>query len=207
MNITLAKLGYMTGCFETRIRIANAVLPPPPPAYLFLNLPPKKFVCGAGPDPIIAQPVQCGIDLGDQISCVDHFGGGAIQFSTVNLERAVEVEGDMAVIATSNVVAPLRTRVGASRAIERNAFGVVYLGSRNMECEGSQRQTKVARRDHLLAVAAASAGHRKGVKGTKAHRRCNRQTVQRARARAAPQLLGTRFTSFASLTIAATSSR
>ena len=28
MNITLAKLGYMTGCFETRIRIANAVLPP-----------------------------------------------------------------------------------------------------------------------------------------------------------------------------------
>jgi len=45
-----------------------------------------------GPDPIIAQPVQCGIDLGDQIGCVDHFGGGVIQFSTVNLERAVEVE-------------------------------------------------------------------------------------------------------------------
>ena len=74
-TITLAKLGYRTRCFETRIRIAKAIA-----------------VCGAAPDPIIAQPVQCGIDLGDQIGCVDHFGGGVILFSTVNLERAVEVE-------------------------------------------------------------------------------------------------------------------
>jgi hypothetical protein len=72
-TITLAKLGYRTRCFETRIRIAKAIA-----------------VCGAAPDPIIAQPVQCGIDLGDQIGCVDHFGGGVILFSTVNLERAVE---------------------------------------------------------------------------------------------------------------------
>jgi hypothetical protein len=28
---------------------------------------------------------------------MDHFGGGAIQLGTVNLERAVEVEGDVAV--------------------------------------------------------------------------------------------------------------
>jgi hypothetical protein len=58
-----------------------------------------------------------------------------------------------------------------------------------------------------LAVAAARAGHRKGVKGTTAHCRYDHHTVQRGRARAAYQLVGTRLMSFASLTIAATSSR
>ena len=61
--------------------------------------PAGKKALWRGPDPMIAQPVQYGIDLRDQIGCVDHFGGGAIQFSTVNLERAVEVESDMAVVA------------------------------------------------------------------------------------------------------------
>ena len=90
-------------------------------------------------------------------------------------------------------------------------FGVVHLGSRNMECEGypaaSCASSLASAETTSLAVAAASAGHRKGAKGTKAHRRCNCQTVQRARPRAARQLVGTRLTSFASLTIAATSSR
>ena len=61
--------------------------------------PAREKALRRGPDPIIAQPVQYGIDLGDEFGCVDHFGGGTIQFGTVNLERAVEVEGDMAVIA------------------------------------------------------------------------------------------------------------
>jgi hypothetical protein len=62
-------------------------------------------------------------------------------------------------------------------------FGVVHLGSRNMEFEGrtaARCASSLANAETIsLAVAAASAGHRKGVKGTKVHRRCNRhrQTV------------------------------
>ena len=36
----------------------------------------KPLPFAVRPEPIIAQTVQCGIDLGDQIDCVDHFGGG-----------------------------------------------------------------------------------------------------------------------------------
>src|SRR5919197_5604196 len=57
-------------------------------------------------------------------------------------------------------------------------FGVVHLGSRNMEFEGvpaARCPSSLASAETISpAVAAASAGHRKGVKGTKAHRRCNR---------------------------------
>jgi len=62
-------------------------------------------------------------------------------------------------------------------------FGVVHLGSRNIEFEGcpaARCASSLASTETIsLAVAAASAGQRKGVKGTKAHRRCNRhrQTV------------------------------
>src|SRR5436190_249749 len=57
-------------------------------------------------------------------------------------------------------------------------LGVVHLGSRNMEFEGctaARCVSSLANADTISrAVAAASAGHRKGVKGTKAHRRGNR---------------------------------
>ena len=62
-------------------------------------------------------------------------------------------------------------------------FGVVHLGSRNMEFEGcptARCASSLASAEIIsLAVAAASAGHRKGVRGTKAHRQCDRhrQTV------------------------------
>src|SRR5262249_5483898 len=62
-------------------------------------------------------------------------------------------------------------------------FGVVHLGSRNTEFEGcptARCASSLASAETIsLAVAAASAGHRKGVKGTKAHRQCDRhrQTV------------------------------
>ena len=71
---------------------------------------------------------------------------------------------------------PIETRVGASRAI-RAQFGVVHLGSRNMECEeypaASCASSLASAETTSLAVAAASAPHRKGAKGTKAHRRCD----------------------------------
>src|SRR6266568_3409660 len=68
------------------------------------------------------------------------------------------------------------------RRIEDNSsamrFGVVHLGSRNIEFEGcpaARCASSLASTETIsLAVAAASAGQRKGVKGTKAHRRCNR---------------------------------
>ena len=61
------------------------------------------------------------------------------------------------------------------RRIEGNSsamrFGVVHLGSRNMEFEGcpaARCASSLANAETIsLAVAAASAGHRKGVKGTK----------------------------------------
>src|SRR5437667_8832697 len=62
-------------------------------------------------------------------------------------------------------------------------FGVVHFGSRNMELEGvpaARCPSSLASAETIsLAVAAASAGHRKGDTGTMAHRRCNRhrQTV------------------------------
>src|SRR5262249_30085044 len=62
-------------------------------------------------------------------------------------------------------------------------FGVVHPGSRNMGFEGGPRAkcaSSLANAETIsLAVAAASAGHKKGVKGTKAHRQCKRhhQTV------------------------------
>ena len=68
------------------------------------------------------------------------------------------------------------------RRIEGNSsairFGVVHLGSRNMEFEECPAArcaiSLVSAKTISLAVAAASAGHKKGVKGTMAHRRCNR---------------------------------
>src|SRR6266550_5360207 len=73
------------------------------------------------------------------------------------------------------------------RSIDGNSsairFGVVHLGSRNMEFErfpAARCPSSLANAETIsLAVAAASAGHRKGIKGTKAHRLCNRhpQTV------------------------------
>jgi uncharacterized protein (DUF1330 family) len=68
------------------------------------------------------------------------------------------------------------------RCIEGNSsaiwFGVVHLGSRNMEFEGCPAagctSSLVSAENISLAVAAASADHRKGIKGTMAHRRCNR---------------------------------
>src|SRR4029453_4012470 len=68
------------------------------------------------------------------------------------------------------------------RCIEGNSsaiwFGVVHLGSRKMGFEGGPAgrwaSSLVSAENISLAVAAASAGHRKGIKGTMAHRRCNR---------------------------------
>ena len=68
------------------------------------------------------------------------------------------------------------------RRIEGNSsatrFGVVHLGSGNMEfecCPAARCASSLANVEIIsLAVAAASAGHRKGVKATKGHRRCNR---------------------------------
>src|SRR5215470_12569487 len=75
------------------------------------------------------------------------------------------------------------------------------------DCPAASCASSLANAETIsLAVAAARAGHRKGVKGTKAHRRCYRQRSN-ALGRAAHQLVGTRLMSFASLTIAATSSR
>jgi hypothetical protein len=69
-----------------------------------------------------------------------------------------------------------RKRIEGSSSAMR--FGVVHLGSRNMEFEGctaARCASSLANAETISpAVAAASAGHRKGVKGTKAHRRCNR---------------------------------
>src|SRR6516165_9443584 len=69
-----------------------------------------------------------------------------------------------------------RSRIEGNSSATR--FGVVHLGSRNMEFEGcpaARCASSLANAATIsLAVAAASAGHRKGVKGTKAHRRCNR---------------------------------
>jgi hypothetical protein len=75
-----------------------------------------------------------------------------------------------------------RSRIeGNSSAIR---FGVVHLGSRNMEFEvrpAARCSSCLAKAETIsLADAAARAGHRKGVKGTTGHRRCNRhrQTVR-----------------------------
>jgi hypothetical protein len=66
-------------------------------------------------------------------------------------------------------------------------FGVVHLGSRNMEFEGrpaARCASSLASAETIsLAVAATSAGHKKGVKGTKAHRRRNRHRHGRTAAR------------------------
>src|SRR5262245_33754101 len=84
-----------------------------------------------------------------------------------------------------------RSRIEGNSSATR--FGVVHCGSRGVEFEGSPAArcaSSLANAATIsLAVAAARAGHRKGVKATKAHRRYNRQTVQRARARAARQCL------------------
>ena len=70
----------------------------------------------------------------------------------------------------------LRSRIEGNSSAMR--FGVVHLGSRNMEFEGcpaARCASSLASSETIsLAVAAASAGHRKGVKGTKVHRPCNR---------------------------------
>jgi hypothetical protein len=73
------------------------------------------------------------------------------------------------------------------RSIEGNSsairFGVVHLGSRDLEFEWGPvarcASSLASAATTSLAAAVASAGHRKGIKGTKAHRRCNRhrQTV------------------------------
>src|SRR5262249_19954046 len=74
-----------------------------------------------------------------------------------------------------------RKRIEGNSSAPR--FGVVHPGSRNMGFEGASRAkcaSSLASADIIsLAVAAASAGHKKGVKGTKAHRQCKRhhQTV------------------------------
>src|SRR6266511_5761307 len=68
------------------------------------------------------------------------------------------------------------------RRIEGNSsamrFGVVHLGSRTMEfeeCPAARCASSLVSAENIsLAVAAASAGQRKGIKGTMAHRRCNR---------------------------------
>jgi hypothetical protein len=82
---------------------------------------------------------------------------------------------------------PSPSAENSRRRIEGNSsairFGVVHLGSRNMEFEGgpaARCESSLANAETIsLAAAAASAGHRKGVKRTKRHRRCNRrpQTV------------------------------
>ena len=82
---------------------------------------------------------------------------------------------------------PSPSAENSRRRIEGNSsairFGVVHLGSRNMEFEGgpaARCASSLANAETIsLAAAAASAGHRKGVKRTKRHRRCNRrpQTV------------------------------
>src|SRR6266511_2061274 len=66
------------------------------------------------------------------------------------------------------------------RCIEGNSsaiwFGVVHLGSRKFEgCPAARCTSSLVSAENIsLPVAAASAGHRKGIKGTMAHRRCNR---------------------------------
>src|SRR5262245_28224718 len=70
--------------------------------------------------------------------------------------------------------------------IERNSsairFAVVHLGTQNMEievCTAVRCASSLASAQSIsLADAAASAGHRKGVKGTKGHHRCNRHHQQ-----------------------------
>src|SRR5262249_34734162 len=74
-----------------------------------------------------------------------------------------------------------RKRIEGNSSATR--FGVVHPGSRNMGFEGGPRAkcaSSLASAETIsLAVAAARAGHKKGVKGTKAHRQCKRhhQTV------------------------------
>src|SRR5258708_34032669 len=69
-----------------------------------------------------------------------------------------------------------RSRIEGNSSAMR--FGVVHLGLRGMEFEGcpaARCASSLANAATIsLAVAAASAGHRKGVKGTKAPRGCNR---------------------------------
>ena len=67
-----------------------------------------------------------------------------------------------------------RSRIEGNSSAMR--FGVVHLGLRGMEefegCPAARCASSFANAATIsLAVAAASAGHRKGVKGTKAHRR------------------------------------
>ena len=52
-----------------------------------------------GADALIAQPVQCAIHLSDEIARVDHLDAGTIQLRAVDLERTVEIERDVTVIA------------------------------------------------------------------------------------------------------------
>ena len=61
--------------------------------------PAREKTLRRGTDPMIAQPVQCMVNLGDEIGRVDHVDARTIQFGAVDLERAVEIESDMPITA------------------------------------------------------------------------------------------------------------
>src|SRR5262244_4111145 len=154
--------------------------------------------------------------LAERQSVTNRFCSPAVSSAATRLwsgAKSVSVASCRASGAQTKVAMPSPSAENARSRIEGNSsatqFGAVHLGSRGVEFEGSPAArcaSSLANAATIsLAVAAARAGHRKGVKATKAHRRYNRQTVQRAQARAARQLVGTRLTSLASLTVAATS--
>ena len=50
-------------------------------------------------DPLIAQPVERAFDFGDEIGGMDHLDARTIQLRAVDLERAVEIERGVAIVA------------------------------------------------------------------------------------------------------------
>src|SRR5262245_4238932 len=99
--------------------------------------------------------------------------------------KSVTVASCSASGAQTTVAMPPPSTSNARSRIEGNSsatrFSVAHRGSLYKEWEGcpaARRASSVASAAAIpLAVAAASAGHRKGVTGTTAHRRCNRQTL------------------------------
>jgi hypothetical protein len=53
----------------------------------------------AGPDPLVAEPVEHAVDLADQVGRVDHLEVGAIELRPVDLQGTVEIKRDLPVVA------------------------------------------------------------------------------------------------------------